>query len=173
MTEELWGHRALPTSGPESTVLGRWEPANLAELTAHRRRLASALHADGRPGDIDEGAVERLLLVYEELGSNALRHGRGPVRMVLTAFDRYWLLVVSDAAAGVPPLPATDRDAADGGLGLYLVARVCGAHGWTQGDDGRKHVWAQIDHTRTEVGPELLQSLPRPRRAGSRQSHDH
>lgn len=173
MTQELWARRALPTSGPDRVVLGRWEPANLAELTSHRRRLASALHAEARPADIDEGAVERLLLVYEELGSNALRHGRGPVRMVLTAVDRYWLLVVSDAAADVQPLPAIGRDASEGGLGLYLVARVCGAHGWTVGPDGRKQVWAQIDHTRREVTPPgLLQSLPRPRSPRSRPSHD-
>jgi len=141
-----------------------------ARIAAYGRRNVAASPEYGIKCSQD--AVERLLLVYEELGSNALRHGRGPVRMVLTAFDRYWLLVVSDAAADVPPLPATDRDAAEGGLGLYLVARVCGAHGWTQGEDGRKHVWAQIDHTRTEVQPEVLQSLPRPRAPRSRRSQD-
>ena len=172
MTEGLWAHRALPEGGPDMTVLGRWEPATLAELTAHRRRLAETLHADGRPGDIDEGAVERLLLAYEELGSNALRHGRKPVRIGLTAFDRFWLLVVSDADADEPPTPAVDRDAAEGGLGLYLVARVCSSHGWAKGADGRKYVWAQIDHTRTEVPAEVLSSLPRPRTPRSRRSQD-
>lgn len=172
MSDELWARRPLPRPGAEATVVGRWQPSTLAELTAHRRRLAELLHAGGRSADVDEGAVERLLLVYEELGSNALRHGRGPVRIVLTAFDRYWLLEVSDGAGDGPPTPAIDRDAAEGGLGLYLVARVCSAHGWAEGPDGRKQVWAQIDHTRTEVPSRVWQHLPRPRSQHSRPSHD-
>lgn len=172
MTAELWGRRPLPRPDAELTVVGRWQPATLAELTAHRRGLAATLHAEGRPGDTDEGAVERLLLVFEELGSNALRHGRGPVHIVLSAFERYWLVDVSDAAADGPPTPAIDRDAAEGGLGLHLVARMCGAHGWSEGPDGRKHVWAQIDHTRDDVPTEVWRSLPRPRSPRSRRSHD-
>jgi hypothetical protein len=37
-----------------------------------------------------------------------------------------------------------DRDAAEGGLGLYLVARLCTAYGWTV-QSGRKHVWACVE----------------------------
>lgn len=172
MTDDLWARRPLPRPGTRVTVVGRWQPTTLAELTAHRRRLAETLHGDARPADVDEGAVERLLLVYEELGSNALRHGRRPVHIVLSAFDGSWLIEVSDAAGDRAPTPAIDRDAAEGGLGLYLVARVCGAHGWTEGPDGRKHVWAQIDHTRRDVSPQVWQQLPRPRSPRSRPSHD-
>lgn len=172
MNDELWARRPLPRPGAGATVIGRWQPSTLAELTAHRRRLAEMLHGEARPADVDEGAVERLLLVYEELGSNALRHGRGPVHIVLAAFDGSWLLDVSDAAGDGPPTPAIDRDAAEGGLGLYLVDRVCGAHGWAEGPDGRKHVWAQIDHTRTDVPQQAWQQLPRQRSPRSRPSHD-
>jgi hypothetical protein len=59
-------------------VIARWEPSGPAELTAGRRGLATALHDGARPPDADEGAVERLLLAYEDLASNALRHGRSP-----------------------------------------------------------------------------------------------
>jgi two-component sensor histidine kinase len=106
-----------------------------------------------------KGAVERLLLVFEELVSNALRHGRAPVVVEVTTFDHCWLLDVSDAAVDRPPTPAVGRDAAYGGLGLYLVADLCGSHGWTVADD-RKHVWARIDYTRAETPGRV----PRPRR---------
>jgi anti-sigma regulatory factor (Ser/Thr protein kinase) len=163
MAEELWARRPLPPPGPGAVSLGRWEPASLGELTAGRRRLAELLQADGRPAGIDPGAVERLLIAFEELGSNGLRHGHRPVRATVAADDRYWLLDVSDAAVDRPPVPAVDRDAAQGGLGLYLVARICGAHGWTVAADGRKHVWARIDRTRAEAPSSPWASVPRPR----------
>jgi signal transduction histidine kinase len=127
-------------------VLGRWRPASVAELTAGRRLLAEELADEVGAAGIDEGAVERLLLAFEELGSNALRHGRPPVRVRLTVDADSWLLEVSDAAPDVPPVPSFDRDAALGGLGLHLVARLCGAHGWTI-RDGRKTAWACVERT--------------------------
>jgi hypothetical protein len=62
----------------------------------------------------------------------------------VTATERGWLIDVSDSAPERPPTPALGRDAADGGLGLYLVARLCAAHGWTV-QHGRKHVWACVE----------------------------
>jgi hypothetical protein len=51
---------------------------------------------------------------------------------------------VVDGAGHAPPSPAVDRDAALGGLGLYLVARLSSAHGWTPTGAGRKLVWAHV-----------------------------
>jgi len=150
MSHSLWAHRAPPPSSPEASVLGTWQPATIAELTASRRLLAGDLADDVGPTGIDGAAVERLLLAFEELGSNALRHGRPPVRVRVTIDADSWLLEVSDAAADVPPVPAFDRDAALGGLGLHLVARLCGAHGWTT-RDGRKTAWACIERSRAEA----------------------
>ena len=166
MSEALWGRRPPPAPGPGAAALGRWEPTSPADLTAHRLQLAAALHDHGRSPGIEEGAVERLLLAFEELVSNGLRHGRAPVRATVTVDGSYWLIEVSDAAADRPPTPAVGRDAALGGLGLYLVARICGGHGWA-GDGHRKTVWARVDARRAEA-PSTDGPLPRPR-AGRRE----
>ena len=146
--------------GSDADMLGRWEPATTADLTRHRLSLAAALHDGACPANADEGAVERLLLIFEELVSNAVRHGCAPVCAEITAFGRFWLLDVSDAAIDQQPAPAVGRDAAHGGLGLYLVARLCGAYGWTVANN-RKHVWGRIDYIHTDApGGEGIAARP-------------
>lgn len=167
MTDVMWGNRPPPALEGGAFLVGRWTPASPAELTRSRRGLAAALADEQATGSVAGGAVERLLLVFEEVGSNALRHGRGPVEITLTRTAAHWLLEVSDAAAEVGPDPAVDRDAALGGLGLYVVARVCGAHGWFT-DGARKTVWARVDHTRAEAPAEVVDALPKPRLAATR-----
>ena len=161
MSPSTWGQRPRPEPG-NAPVIGRSMPAGPADLTADRRRLAAALHDGARPPGADEGAVERLLLAYEELVSNALRHGRSPVEVTVTTNNTSWLLEVSDAAAEQPPSPAIGRDPARGGLGLHLVAQLCDAHGWTT-DGHRKTVWARIDYTPTEIRTAARQRTARPR----------
>jgi anti-sigma regulatory factor (Ser/Thr protein kinase) len=101
---------------------------------------------DGRTAAADAD-VEVLLLTYEELASNAVRHGRSPVVATVTTTDDGWLIDVVDGAAERAPSPAIDRDPALGGLGLHLVARLCAAHGWWV-ERNRKHVWARVRRTR-------------------------
>jgi signal transduction histidine kinase len=145
MNEALWRTRARPSPGPDAVVVGTWTPATPADLTVQRLHLADILHdSAGRPGTGTD-ALERLLLAFEELVSNGLRHGRAPVQATVTAFDRCWLLEVSDAASELPPTPATGRTT-EGGLGLRLVARISSAHGWHT-DGRRKTVWGLIEHT--------------------------
>jgi signal transduction histidine kinase len=157
MLEPAWLRRPLPDPGTDVVPVGQWRPVTLRELTTSRLQLNAALHDGARPPAAEEGAVERLLSTYEELVSNALRHGRPPVEVSVFRTGHYWLLQVSDAAADTPPTPAVGRDAAQGGLGLPLVAQLSGAHGWTVEGD-RKVVWARIDFTRAEPPP-----IPRPR----------
>ncbi len=142
MEQTCWTRRPLPTV--PSRPLVRWEqelrtPIDLAVSRNHLRRMVHTRWLRHR-APVD---VEGLLLVYEELTSNGLRHGRSPVHVRVTATGRGWLVDVVDAAVEQPPTTAVDRDPADGGLGLPLVVRLCRVHGWTV-EDGRKHVWARV-----------------------------
>jgi hypothetical protein len=118
-------------------------PGTAADLTRLRHTLPTLVRHRSAPAG-DDADLDVLLLVFEELASNGLRHGRPPVRVVVAALRTGWLLDVSDAAAERPPVPAHDRDPATGGLGLLLVAVLSAAHGWTV-DGARKHIWARVD----------------------------
>jgi anti-sigma regulatory factor (Ser/Thr protein kinase) len=138
----LWARLPQPLPGSGAFPLGHWRLATAADVTASRSGLREEVLT--RADDPDDDALERLLLAFEELASNGLRHGRPPVEVHVTATEGGWLIDVSDSAPDRPPTPALGRDAADGGLGLYLVARLCAAHGWTV-QHGRKHVWACVE----------------------------
>lgn len=141
--QQMWSRRPPPRPDHKPSTVWGWELRTSGDLTASRRELhAKASPSAESPGHIEEG-LERLLLAYEELSSNGLRHGHGPVHASVTAFTDGWLIDVTDNATERSPTPAVDRDPALGGLGLYLISELSSAHGWTvQG--GRKHVWALI-----------------------------
>ncbi|MGZ4571569.1 MAG: SpoIIE family protein phosphatase [Blastococcus sp.] len=145
MSEALWVDRPRPRLGSPVDGVWRGAPGTLADLRALRMQLREEFGDGGRPSGAGADDLDRLLLVFEELVSNALRHGQGPVRVEVTTSGSGWLVEVSDADGGSPPAPAVDRDPALGGLGLYLVAQISGAHGWRREDDGRKVVWALVD----------------------------
>lgn len=114
-----------------------------ADITLLRGRLHRELLRRGLPAQADEDDVERLLLAFEELTSNGLRHGAPPVSVSVAQDSSGWLINVTDGATWRPPTPAVDRDPAHGGLGLYLVARLSAAYGWCT-RTGRKEVWACV-----------------------------
>jgi two-component sensor histidine kinase len=143
VSETLWARRQPPDVGPGSTV---WDgrPCTAEDVTVLRRYLRTGFSRGARPSTVGDDDIERLLLAFEELTSNALRHGRPPVRVVVTTAASGWLVDVSDTATDRPPAPAVDGGAGQGGLGLHLVAGLCIAHGWTV-DGDRKHVWAHVE----------------------------
>lgn len=140
MSTPEWMQRS-PEPDVDHAIRWRGSPQVAADLTRLRHELQAEV---GRGRGEHAEDLDGLLLVFEELASNGLRHGRPPVYVHLAAVRTGWLLDVSDAAADRPPVPAHGRDAAAGGMGLPLVARLAAAHGWTV-DGDRKHVWARMD----------------------------
>jgi two-component sensor histidine kinase len=138
----LWESARLPHGFAE---LWCQELTSLAELASLRSRLRSSTTGSAtvqRP-DQDHWS-ERLVLIADELASNALRHGGAPVAAALSQAGDEWLIAVSDAAAAVPPTPAQGRDPGRGGFGLYLVADLSVRHGWTTAGRGKKTAWAVV-----------------------------
>ncbi|MGY1631651.1 ATP-binding protein [Geodermatophilus sp. SYSU D01186] len=142
MGQAAWVRRPPPASVHDAAAAWQGHPATPGQLTRMRVQLRQALLTGALAAGQDHG--ERLLLAFEELVSNGLRHGRPPVEVAVIPAGSGWLLEVSDGATDRPPVPAIGRDAAEGGMGLGMVARICGAHGWSIAGD-RKIVWARVD----------------------------
>ena len=140
MTTPVWTEKPPPQL---PTPLFGGDVTTAADLTILRGRLHRELLRCGLPASADEDGVERLLLSFQELATNGLRHGRLPVRVTVTQDSEGWLIDVTDAAVDQIPAPAVGRDPARGGMGLFLVARLSAAYGWWT-HSGRKHVWARV-----------------------------
>jgi two-component sensor histidine kinase len=148
--------------GDEAVVVALWQPSrppqgfgelwcqqlsSLADLAGLRARLRKTL--TGSPVVVQperEHWSERVVLIADELTSNALRHGGPPVQTALSRTGDQWLVAVSDTSTEVPPAPAVGRDPGLGGFGLYLVADLSARHGWCVAR-GAKTVWAVVPTT--------------------------
>jgi signal transduction histidine kinase len=139
------GGPAWPSAPPPEATGGlRWELQDVAQLP--RVRAEVRRHLDTQKPSDDPVAADhrdRLVLALDEMASNALRHGRAPVLASLRLTSTSYLVEVSDQAVTAPPVPATDRDPSEGGLGLYLIAELSTEHGWYVSGDC-KHVWALL-----------------------------
>jgi anti-sigma regulatory factor (Ser/Thr protein kinase) len=135
---------AWPSARPPSAnSFLSWDLTDVAELPAARARLRKQATMHGVADQAAADLLDQLILAFDEMASNALRHGGGQVHAaVRTTFESY-LVEVSDQGADNPPAPAVGRDPSEGGLGLYLIAELATAHGWCV-RDGRKHVWAVL-----------------------------
>ena len=133
-------------SAPVPDVPGdvwRWQLPSVHDASRVRMDLRARLAHPSLTSSSTEDAREGLLLAFEELASNALRHGGGAVEAVIVATADGWILSLSDEAVDRPPVPAVDRDPALGGMGLPMVAQLSVQHGYAVGAH-RKHVWAQL-----------------------------
>ena len=130
--------------------VARWDVESVADLPGVRAQLRELLAARAQASPAEVVPVDSLLLAFDELASNAVRHGVRPVTAQLVTGPEGWLIDVSDDGAEQPPQPAVDRDPARGGLGLYLIARLTTAHGWTV-RAGRKHVWALLQPSQSAL----------------------
>jgi anti-sigma regulatory factor (Ser/Thr protein kinase) len=148
MSSDLPDHWT-PQPPPDSSTATRtwnWAITRPAQLTSARSQLRADLSPDRLPAGADLDDVDRLLLAFEELASNGLRHGGPPVDVHVAEFPSGWLIDVTDARLDCSPVPAVGRDPALGGLGLHLIARLSARFGWAV-VGARKHVWACLRPT--------------------------
>jgi anti-sigma regulatory factor (Ser/Thr protein kinase) len=128
---------------PTGTTLLFWNLSDIAELPGVRAQLRRHAATHGVPGQAGADLLDQLILAFDEMASNALRHGGGQVRAAVRTTGDAYLIEVSDQAAAAPPSPAVGRDPSEGGLGLYLIAELATEHGWYV-REGAKHVWALL-----------------------------
>ena len=127
-----------PASPPPAWDGLSWQLSDVAQLPRMRDELRRSHVVDGA-ADLRD----RLVLVLDEMASNALRHGGGRVLAAVRRTGDAFLIAVTDGDSATPPTPAVDRDPAQGGLGLYLIAELSTAHGWYVDGDA-KTVWAVL-----------------------------
>jgi signal transduction histidine kinase len=132
---EIWPS-ARPPTAPDCFA---WDLETVAELPVVRAEVRAHL-AGPQLSDLRD----RLVLAFDEMASNALRHGGGHVRATVRPVADAWLIEVRDGAPGTPPSPAVGRDPSEGGLGLYLIAELATDHGWYVTAEA-KHVWAVLE----------------------------
>ncbi|NJP45726.1 SpoIIE family protein phosphatase [Streptomyces sp. PRB2-1] len=111
-----------------------------AEVAGVRRRASDQLSAWG----LDEAAFT-MELVISELVTNAIRHGRQPVRLRLIKDDASLFCEVSDGSNTAPHLRRA-RVLDEGGRGLLLVAQLTDRWGTRQTPVG-KIIWTENDLT--------------------------
>ena len=138
----FWQPARIPRGFHELWCQQMYSISELAQLRARLRTSLTGRATVVRPDR--EHWSERMVLITDELTSNALRHGAPPVATALSRREDRWLVSVRDSSAGVPPAPAQGRDPSLGGFGLYLVADLSVAHGWFL-QHGQKSVWAVVE----------------------------
>jgi anti-sigma regulatory factor (Ser/Thr protein kinase) len=140
-------HEPSPTYAQPDSFLSAWPPVaddpmeegppliTLVDPTAAGARHAVRLVDPGLPGDDTEEGV----IAVSEVVTNALRHGRPPVRV------RYWsgpdriLVSVTDGGPG-PSDPYAgllpSLDSATGGLGLWITHQSCNYVAFSRDESG-------------------------------------
>ncbi len=91
-------------------------------------------------------AVEDAQLIITELVSNAVRHAKGDLHLLVLR-DRHLHLSIADASGEQPRRILPDPDSGEGGRGLLLIDAVAVAWGSSPTPDG-KVVWATLSINR-------------------------
>jgi two-component system OmpR family sensor kinase len=133
-----------------------------ARTTAEQRRLL----ADPAPGVQFDGDPVRLEQALANMIENALRYGRGPIRLSAEPSDGTVALHVRDEGPGFPPefLPSAferfsradeARSRGGTGLGLAITAAIATAHGGRAGAanaaGGGADVWLELPDGRSSM----------------------
>lgn len=104
----LWPRSPVPqTRG----ITWQWQIATVRQLSMLRAQLRSRLRSAGCDDATGEGdpVSDRVVLAVDELTSNGLWHGVGPVGVRIVGTVDGWLIDISDAAAERGPEPAVGR----------------------------------------------------------------
>lgn len=116
-------------------------PPDLTAAGAAREQTRAALRRWRLPDLLDPVA-----LAVSELVSNAVRHGRPPVVMLLRRTSRNVRVEVHDEAPAhdVPTVPALSAEA-ESGRGLLIIDALSGDTGVEQVPGDGKVTWASFD----------------------------
>ena len=135
-----------PTADDSSVQRGQVEPSDRstcwkvagepAAVAGARHTASDVLHGWGL-----EALADETVLMLDELVTNAVQHGNGPIELRLRVDDEAGMLFgeVRDASAALPTrreATATDED----GRGLALITMLAASCGWAR-IDGGKTVW--------------------------------
>jgi anti-sigma regulatory factor (Ser/Thr protein kinase) len=145
-------HRGRPggpqdTHAPEQAPGPRWvmqwdSRPPVPDVPLTRARLSVVLGE----WDLDGETREDILLVVTELLSNAVDHGRGPVRLAVEFRGEAVRVEVHDTGPDPPrPLPPDPQRAR--GRGLHLIEALSSRWGWAD-DPAGKTVWAEVPNVR-------------------------
>ena len=143
MGDVSWTQLPLPPLEASEADVWQWDLISPLDVTRSRADLrVKAAEVCCRTTEWAD-AIECLVLAFEELASNGVRHGRSPVHARVVNTPGGWLVDISDAEVAQPPTPTVQRDPASGGLGLQIVAQLAACCGWMV-ERNRKHVWACV-----------------------------
>lgn len=92
--------------------------------------------------EVDDDLADTIALVASELVTNAVVHGRGPIRVGLHHRPGQLVIDVHDGNRD-GPLVGVAGDDDEGGRGFALVGMLAARSGWEPVAYG-KHVWAEI-----------------------------
>ncbi|MER6079640.1 ATP-binding SpoIIE family protein phosphatase [Streptomyces sp. NPDC001833] len=138
---------AARTHAFDGSNVGAWElSADLAAVSQARRHISGKLAAWG----LDE-AAPTMELVASELVTNAIRHGRPPVRLRLIRHGAGLTCEVSDGSSTSPYLRRA-RTFDESGRGLFIVAQLTRRWGTRHHSLG-KTIWAEEELPTPERAP--------------------
>src|SRR3954471_24389891 len=103
VTGLVWPSASVPTDHGD---VWRWELPTVHDASRVRMDLRARLAHPSLASRSTEDAREGLLLVFEEVSSNALGHGGGAVQARTVAFPTGWLIVLTDGSPEAAPRAA-------------------------------------------------------------------
>ncbi len=145
----------IPLARPsqEFVTVKMWTLDSFSELVRLRSALAEVIAPEGM--DLSRPAtrvVRGMVLVSNELASNALGHAHPPTTVTLKADDAHYLLDVTDHDPNNSPVVVRGRLPGEEGFGLELARQIATAMGW-YAEAQTKHVWATFPIPQQPAAP--------------------